>query len=136
MLILINEIFEKFKEIKSLRSSHFYLLLMESKKKRFGTCLLSKLSIPRLHDEDVSTIATHRPTKTVLQKEPYLQNKKPPPPPNPHHTTPHRPTQPKPTKKNRPTKKKPSTKIKLENVKIKKNKKRIKIKQYSVPLHP
>src|ERR1041385_3552472 len=42
---------------------------------RFGTCLLSKLSIPRLHDEDVSTIATHRPTKTVLQKEPYLQNK-------------------------------------------------------------
>ena len=34
------------------------------------------ISIPRLHDEDVSTIATHRPTKTVLQKEPYLQNKK------------------------------------------------------------
>ena len=54
----------------------------------FGTCLQSKLSIPRLHDEDVSTIATHRPTKTVLQKEPYLQNKKPPPPPpKPHHTT-------------------------------------------------
>src|ERR1051325_5630411 len=61
----------------------------------FGTCLLSKLSIPRLHDEDVSTIATHRPTKTVLQKEPYLQNKKPP-----HYrrpTQPTRPTQPNPT---------------------------------------
>src|ERR1041385_9469844 len=55
-----------------------------------GTCLLSKLSIPRLHDEDVSTIATHRPTKTVLQKEPYLQNKEePPPPPPPPHPTQH-----------------------------------------------
>src|ERR1043166_7500697 len=65
---------------------------------RFGTCLLSKLSIPRLHDEDVSTIVTHRPTKTVLQKEPYLQKKKPPPAaqPNPTQPTPHhhhRPTQ-------------------------------------------
>ena len=30
-------------------------------------------SIPRLHDEDVSTIATHRPTKTVLQMQAVLQ---------------------------------------------------------------
>jgi hypothetical protein len=57
-----------------------------------------------LHDEDVSTIATHRPTKTVLQKEPYLQNKKPPTTaaqpntttqPNPTNTTPPNPTQPR-----------------------------------------
>ena len=33
-------------------------------------------SIPRLHDEDVSTIATHRPTKTVLQKATALQKRK------------------------------------------------------------
>jgi hypothetical protein len=33
--------------------------------KNYGTCQLSILSIPRLHDEDVSTIATHRPTKTT-----------------------------------------------------------------------
>src|ERR1043165_3246529 len=33
-------------------------------------------SIPRLHDEDVSTIATHRPTKTVLQKNRIYKIKK------------------------------------------------------------
>src|ERR1043165_7869103 len=68
---------------------------------RYGTCLLSKLSIPRLHDEDVSTIATHRPTKTALQKEPYLQNKKPTTTPHHHHKPTHT-TQPKPTQHHHP----------------------------------
>src|SRR5436305_5166728 len=91
----------------------------------FGTCLLSKLSIPRLHDEAVSTIATHRPTKTVLQKEPYLQNKKPhhhrrPTQPNPHHTT---TTQHHPTyKTNRPTKKSLRKLVKSNRIKNKETK--------------
>src|ERR1044072_8784105 len=78
---------------------------------RFGTCLLSKLSIPRLHDEDVSTIATHRPTKTVLQKRTVstkhnLHHTTTPaqptptlPTPNPNTTTKPNPTQPNPERK-------------------------------------
>ena len=40
----------------------FDLQIPIREKKMVGTCLLSKLSIPRLHDEEVSTITTH-PTK-------------------------------------------------------------------------
>ena len=46
----------------------------------FGTCLLSKLSIPRLHDEDVSTIATHltksKKKRIKLVKRKNKKNKK------------------------------------------------------------
>jgi hypothetical protein len=43
-----------------------------------GTCLLSKLSILRLHDEDVSTVPSQptTPTKPSYKKEQYLQKKK------------------------------------------------------------
>ena len=56
------------KELKSNLTFNEYIakiLILLSKNiyyELIGTCLLSKLSIPRLHDEDVSTIATH-PTK-------------------------------------------------------------------------
>ena len=69
-VLLINRIFEKFQRNKPddlLRisfKSYFTYYTFE----RYGTCLLSKLSIPRLHDEDVSTIATH-PTKSIKNNE-------------------------------------------------------------------